>query len=303
MTEAHALLHHLEHLVALLQGDKQVVELRNLSRPGLDALQADLVAVVILQRGLDDCTLRCLHVDVEDALAVEIVLRDEDILDVLLGTGIEIHLAGYTREAPEVLVLQIRAVAPAHHLHGDEVLAFLQVLGDVELGSHLRVLRVAHVLAVDPKGEVAGGRAHMEIDILAFPVEGQVELAAIGTRVVVGLVDKRRVAVERRAPRIAYVLVDFVAIALNLEESGHGEVHPFRVVEGRQEEVLGCQVVVLHEVEAPLTLHREETLGLRLVVGLRLVGTLESEEGGTTGLTVYLVHCGVPPGGVYGTKG
>ena len=62
---------------------------------------------------------------------------DEEVLNVDLRRGIEIHLAGDTREAPEVLILDIGAVAPAHHLHGDEVATFLQILGDIELGSHL----------------------------------------------------------------------------------------------------------------------------------------------------------------------
>ena len=51
--------------------------------------------------------------------------------------GIEIHLAGDTREAPEVLILEIRAVAPAHDLHGDKVLAWLQIFREIELGSDL----------------------------------------------------------------------------------------------------------------------------------------------------------------------
>ena len=67
-----------------------------------------------------------------------------------LRSGVEIHLTGNTREAPEVLILQIRAVAPAHNLHGNQVFARLQVFRDVKLGSHLRILRVAHVFAVHP---------------------------------------------------------------------------------------------------------------------------------------------------------
>ena len=42
-------------------------------------------------------------------------------------TSIEIHLTGDTREAPEVLVLEIRTIAPTHHLHGNEVLARLEI--------------------------------------------------------------------------------------------------------------------------------------------------------------------------------
>ena len=80
----------------------------------------------------------------EDLTCVEIAVKevgiDCDVLDMCLRTGIEIHLAGYTCEAPEILVFQIRAVTPAHHLHGNQVLALLQIFGNIELGSHLRIL-------------------------------------------------------------------------------------------------------------------------------------------------------------------
>ena len=74
-----------------------------------------------------------------------------------LRRGIEIDLAGDSCKAPEVLILEIRAVAPAHHLHGDEVAARLEVLRDVELSSDLSILGVTDIAAVDPYGEVAGG--------------------------------------------------------------------------------------------------------------------------------------------------
>ena len=40
-------------------------------------------------------------------------------------TGIEVDLACDTRQTPEVLIFEIGAVAPTHHLHGDEVATFL----------------------------------------------------------------------------------------------------------------------------------------------------------------------------------
>ena len=67
------------------------------------------------------------------------VLRHCQILNMCLRGSIEVHLTGNTRKAPEVLILEIRAIAPAHDLHGDEVLAWLQIFGDIELRSHLRV--------------------------------------------------------------------------------------------------------------------------------------------------------------------
>ena len=143
-----------------------------------------------------------------------------------LRTGIEIHLTGNAREAPEVLILEIRTIAPTHHLHGNEVLARLEILRDVELGSHLAILAVAHVLAVYPESQVAGGRTHMEIHILALPILWKVEGAAIGTRIVVELADVWRIRVKLGGPSIAYVLIGSIAITIQLKQTRHREILP-----------------------------------------------------------------------------
>ena len=50
------------------------------------------------------------------------------------------------------------AVAPAHDLHGYEVVfAWDDVFGDVKLCCHLAVLAVADVFAVDVEGDVGCG--------------------------------------------------------------------------------------------------------------------------------------------------
>ncbi len=230
MTEAHTLFDNLQHLVALLQSDEQVIERRHFCRPRLHICHAHLLAVGIGQTLLYRGSLGSLYVHVELTLAVEIVLSDGDIFNVHLRTGIEIHLAGNTCEAPEVLILQIRTVAPAHHLHGNQVLPFLQELGDVEFSCYLRVLRVANELAVDPYLQVAGGRAYMEVNVLSVPVGRQIELTTIRTSIVIGLVDIRWLAIEGGAPSVAHVLIDLVAVALNFEKSRYREIYPFRVI-------------------------------------------------------------------------
>ena len=96
-----------------------------------------------------------------------------------LWCGIQIHLAGDTSKAPEVLIFQIATVAPAHNLHGYQVFARLQILCDIEFGSHLRVLAVAHVFSVHPHAQVAGCTTHVEVYLLPFPACGQIECTAI----------------------------------------------------------------------------------------------------------------------------
>ena len=95
------------------------------------------LAVGIVKTGLNGTLSSKFDIDREQALAFLVVLSDGNILDMGLGGSIEISLAGDTCEAPEVLVLEIRAIAPTHNLHGNQVLTRLQVLGNVKLGSYL----------------------------------------------------------------------------------------------------------------------------------------------------------------------
>ena len=231
----------------------------------------------------------------QQTLAAGIVLTNGDVGYMGRRTCIQVHLAGDAREAPEVLIFQIAAVAPAHHLHGYQVLAFLHVFGNVKLGSYLRVLRVTCELAVDPHLEVARGRPYMEKHLLAVPRGGQFEGTAVRAGVIVGLADERRIAPEGGAPGVAHVLIGFVAIALNLEESGHGEVHPLRVVILQGKEVFGCLVVVFDKAEAPFAFHREVATGERLVALHGQVATLEGKEVGPPCLAVNFVNGGILP--------
>ena len=68
---------------------------------------ADLIAGGIVESRLHLSLTSHLHVDIEQAVAVLIVLTHKDVLDVSLRTGIEIHLSGDARKAPEVLILEI----------------------------------------------------------------------------------------------------------------------------------------------------------------------------------------------------
>ena len=134
----------------------------------------------------------------------------------------------------------------------------------------------------------------MEEHLLTFPISRQVELAAIGARVVVGLADIGRIILESGTPGITHVLIDLITIAVDLEESRHGEIDPLRVVVLQGEEILGCILMVLHETELPHALHREKSCRGTLVAH-GLVERLEGEEVGTSRLTVLLIHPWVLP--------
>ena len=69
----------------------------------------------------------------------------------LLVAGIEEAVASETREAEEVLVFEVCAVAPAENLQGKAVGARFKELCNVEFCLELAVLAVANEFAVDPQ--------------------------------------------------------------------------------------------------------------------------------------------------------
>ena len=213
-----------------------------------------------------------------------------------LGTGVEIHLAGNACETPEVLVFEIGAVAPAHHLHGDEVGApGGDVRGEVKLGCHFGVFAVAHKAAVHPHAEVGCGRTHVQVDLFSLPVGRYFNGTAVGAGVVVLLLNDRRVGRELGSPGVADVLIDGIAVAVQLEESGHGEEFPVRIVEVGLEEDFGGIVVVVGEVEFPLAFEREVTLRGGLVALGGKGRRFEGEEIGTYWHGAYTVLLRVEP--------
>ena len=95
--------------------------------------------------------------------------RDEEVLEARLLAGTQLDAARNAREAPEVLVLEVGAVAPAENLQRQQVLTLAQILRHVEIGRQLAVLAVAHKAAVEPHVDVRRGRADAQADILARP--------------------------------------------------------------------------------------------------------------------------------------
>ena len=215
-----------------------------------------------------------------------------------LWCSIQIHLASNTCKAPEVLVLQIATIAPAHNLHSNQVLTRLQILGDVKLSSHLRILRIAHVLTIHPNSQVAGSRTYMEVNLLPLPVLWQVEGAAIRTSVVVGFANVWRIVLKGCAPGITSVLIDLVAIALNLKQARNRKIHPLRIVVLQGIESLRRILMVLYEIELPLTLHREVAIAL-FFVALSFVLVFEGKEVCPTRFAILLVHTGISPHGCF----
>ena len=87
---------------------------------------------------------------------------DPEVTDVDLGPRNQVDIAKNPAQTPEVLVLQIGAIAPAIDLGRDQILAGPQIVGDIELGRRAAALAVAHLLAINPqvKGRLDPGKVN-----------------------------------------------------------------------------------------------------------------------------------------------
>ncbi len=198
----------------------------------------------------------------------------------LCRTGVEEAVAGHTREAPEVLVLVVGAVAPAESLEGDQVVALLEIGGDVKLGGRLRVFGVAYILSVDPKVDVGRDAAEVGDDLSAVPSLGNVYRAAVGAYMVVLDGYFGGIVLEVSAPSEADIDVLRVAVAVDLPDTGHAHGLPCAVVVAGSPETGGTLVGIGHPVEFPVALDRK-VVGRGLAVAAQgSVSVLIGKEGG-----------------------
>ena len=243
------------------------------------------------------------HVDLQRAVGIGGVEvgSHPDIVDMHgLVAGEEIAVAGHPREAPEILVLTVGAVAPAESLEGDEIVALAQVWGDVELCRHLAVLGVSHKLSVHPQVHVGGDGAEMGHHLLALPVVGDIHHAPVTAHPVVFHRHLGRVVLEVSSPCESDVHVDGVAETIEFPHSRHGHASPSPVVEVLGKEVGGPLVGVLHTKEFPHTLERQVVARGFHVARHGLFGVAIGEEGGVDGEPVDVVHLHVVPFGESG---
>ena len=248
-TEAHGLRHGLGHAPAVRHGDLERIEVRGLGRPfgrvgdleDIPALAAGRLQPMfrhdtarrIAQRQADRLhTGRGFHLDAQRGVLIFRIQhgRDAHILEVRLVAGSQLHAAGNAREAPEVLVFEVGAVRPAEHLQGDEVFARLHELRDVELRGQLAVLAVTDETSVDPDIDVRRSGTDRKMDVLAAPRCRDVERAAVGTHMVLGIGHIGRIVPEITAPGIADIHIDGVAVTVQLPHPRHGHAAPRRIV-------------------------------------------------------------------------
>ena len=109
------------------------------------------------------------------------------------GCGVEIHIAVYSAEAPHVLSLKIRTVAPAVDLYRQLVVARSGESADVEFGHIVGALRVSGKASVDPHRAATVDSVEVNEHALSGPVVGHGEVAAVAPGGVVIGGDNRRI--------------------------------------------------------------------------------------------------------------
>jgi len=97
-----------------------------------------------------------------------------------LRLGEQGHVPENAGKAQEILVLQIGAVAPAVHLHGNRVPARLHIGSQVELAARIGILGIADFPAIHP--HVKGGLHPVKPDhyLLPLPGGGEIEIPSVG---------------------------------------------------------------------------------------------------------------------------
>ena len=189
-----------------------------------------------------------------------------DVLQALLFARIEVHAARNAAQAPEILVLQVRAVAPAEDFQGDHVLPRSHVFGNIEAGLQLAVFAVPHHFPVR----------------LPLPGGIQVKYAAVLPHVIPLFRDHRRRIGCQVPPGITNIHVHRVPEAVELPHAGNGHFPPGGVVIGHGGKVLQAAFHRRTAVETPAAVQRQ---------GLLLMGG----KGGPHGQAVFLKNIRVLP--------
>ena len=217
----------------------------------------------------------------------------------VLVASIKIVFTGRTAQAPEVLVLTPRAITPTESLEGDEVLALLQVRGNVEFGCHFAILGIAGKLSVDIKIDIGSHATEVGDDTLTIPVGRDVDDAAIRTHMIILDWNSRRLLIEMTTPSEAHVYILRIAVAQHFPVAWHLDVVPLRVIEVCLVEVGRTLIGVSYPLELPCTVERQIVHAL-LLVKILSTSTSEviwvvSEVHGVQRQTIDFIHLKVVP--------
>ena len=269
----------------VMQDNLHVVEIWNIAAPSVDlghsdpcgrglALHCDSAHFAAFGIGEDNCRheiVAQLQVDVERSILIVVFKPGGQtyILDMFEGTGIEIAVACQTRKAEEILVLEIGAIAPAHHLEGDEVLlSRLHEACQIKLTSQFTVFAISYETSIDIKGDIRSHRTEMSDDLLPLPRCWNEELSTIASHTILFGGRNGRIVGVVSAPCIAEIQIQRISITIEFPQSGHGHFVPCTIVEANFEEVTWRLAGSMDVVEAPQPMQREVLLLQGCEVGM-----------------------------------
>ena len=132
--------------------------------------------------------------------------------------------------------------------------------GDVELCCHLRIFSISGKLAIHIEVDARGDTSEMGNYLSAVPIGGQRERAAVGTHVVVFCGHCWRLLVKVAAPRKSRVHILRVTISVEFPNAWNGHCAPSRVIKVGLEEISRALVGILHPLEFPCAMQRQEVL-------------------------------------------
>ena len=229
-----------------------MVQHRRLMAPRVDGAQLDGAAVNVLikegelltigQAQVYPCAVR-LAVQLDDGgqkaggVALGQLRLEPDITDMHLGLGVEIDRAEQAREAEKVLILQPGGAAVLVHLSAQAVAGLPDIRCQVKFRGGKAVLGVANEVAVAPDIQRLLGTLKADADALPAQPLVQVKLPHIAADRGVVPVDLRRAQIAAAIPRVDGVGVLDLAVALQLDMSGHADR-----AEGREIRVLAVKI-------------------------------------------------------------
>ena len=105
----------------------------------------------------------------------------EQVTHVRLRLGKQGHVPENAGKAQEILVLQVRTVAPAVYFHGNRIPAGPDIGSKVKLRPCIGIFGIADLTAIYP--HIKGGLHPVKPDhhLLSLPGNGQIEIPAVGT--------------------------------------------------------------------------------------------------------------------------
>ena len=151
------------------------------------------------------------------------------------------------RESPIVLTLNERTACEAIHLQGDGVLPLGHIVRDIELRGQVRILAVAHTLAVHPKVVTMSHSIETHIHLPVLPVRRDGELTAIRAHRVghVTLIGEPARALSHHTVRVLVVRERICHIAVQGLVPILVVVQPIHLPARRHIDVAPCSIVIV----------------------------------------------------------